>query len=75
MYRYPFSPDQLIQEADWEVYLRETAQSIVEVQSPKRYSNAIKITYYMAVAASGVNTEISQFDWFKSGRIFPVLPA
>lgn len=34
--QYPFTPDQPIQEADWEIYLRETAQSIVEVQSPKR---------------------------------------
>ena len=31
--------------------------------------------YYMAVAASGPNTEILQFDWFISGRIFLVLPA
>ena len=29
----------------------------------------------MAVTASGPNTEISQFDWFVRGRIFPVLPA
>ena len=28
----------------------------------------------MAVEASGRNTEILQFDWFMSGRIFPVLP-
>lgn len=34
--RYPFTPDQAIQEADWEIYLRETAQQIVEVQTPKR---------------------------------------
>ena len=31
--------------------------------------------YYMAVAASGTNTEILQFEWFISGRIFPILPA
>ena len=35
-YRYPFTPDQPVQEADWEVYLRETAQQIVEQQTPKR---------------------------------------
>ena len=34
-----------------------------------------KYFYYMAAAASYPNTEILQFDWFISGRIFPVLPA
>ena len=34
--RYPFTPDQVVQEADWEVYLKETAQQIVEQQTPKR---------------------------------------
>ena len=29
--------------------------------------------YCMAVAANGSNTEILLFDWFMSGRIFPVL--
>ena len=29
----------------------------------------------MPAAASGLNTEIRQFDWFTSGWIFPVLPA
>ena len=29
----------------------------------------------MAVAASGPNMEIVQFDWFISGRIFPILPS
>ena len=29
----------------------------------------------MAVAASGPNTKMMQFDWFTSARIFPVLPA
>ena len=28
----------------------------------------------MAVAASGPNTEILQFDWFTSGHIFSVFP-
>ena len=28
----------------------------------------------MGVAACGANTEILQFDWFMSGRMFPVLP-
>ena len=33
------------------------------------------ITFYCtAVAVSGSNTEILQFDWFISGRIFSVLP-
>ncbi|KAM7426704.1 Subunit of heteropentameric Replication factorC (RF-C) [Porites harrisoni] len=34
--QYPFTPDQVVQEADWEVYLKETAQQIVEQQTPKR---------------------------------------
>ncbi|KXJ11265.1 replication factor C subunit 3 [Exaiptasia diaphana] len=34
--QYPFTPDQSIQEADWEIYLKETAKQIVEVQTPKR---------------------------------------
>ena len=29
----------------------------------------------MAVAASGLNTKILQFDWLISGRTFLVLPA
>lgn len=31
------SPDQPVQEADWEIYLRETANMIVEQQSPRRF--------------------------------------
>lgn len=34
--QYPFSPDQPIQDPDWEVFLKATAQSIIEQQSPKR---------------------------------------
>ena len=37
-FRYPFTPDQPVQEADWEIYLRDTAAQIVEQQSPKRYN-------------------------------------
>ena len=40
--RYPFTPDQPVQEADWEVYLRETAQQIVEQQTPKRQGSELK---------------------------------
>ena len=32
-----------------------------------------KLDYYMAMAASGPDTEILQSDWLISGRIFPVL--
>ncbi|XP_013907466.1 PREDICTED: replication factor C subunit 3 [Thamnophis sirtalis] len=32
----PFTPDQDISEADWEVYLRETANAIVSQQTPQR---------------------------------------
>ncbi|XP_050416209.1 replication factor C subunit 3 [Patella vulgata] len=34
--QYPFSADQNISEPDWEIYLRETANMIVQQQSPKR---------------------------------------
>ncbi|CAK8675082.1 unnamed protein product [Clavelina lepadiformis] len=32
----PFTPDQVVMEPDWEIYLRETANAIVAEQSPKR---------------------------------------
>jgi len=41
--RYPFTPDQHVQEADWEIYLRETAQQIVEQQTPKRYRSSASV--------------------------------
>ena len=31
--------------------------------------------YNVAVADSGLNKEILQFDWFISDQIFPILPA
>ncbi|XP_064608864.1 LOW QUALITY PROTEIN: replication factor C subunit 3-like [Liolophura sinensis] len=34
--QYPFSSDQTVTEPDWELYLRETANLIVQQQSPKR---------------------------------------
>lgn len=34
--QYPFSVDQEVPQTDWEVYLRETANSIVSQQSPQR---------------------------------------
>ena len=34
----------------------------------------VNVSHCMAVPASGPNTQILQFDWFISGRIFPVLP-
>ena len=42
---------------------------------PRDFSPINKRLYYMFVAASGPNTEILQFDFFISGRLFPVLPA
>ena len=36
VYRYPFKPEQDVMEADWELFLRETANMIVEQQSPRR---------------------------------------
>lgn len=35
--RYPFSADQEVPVADWEIYLRETANAIVSQQSPQRW--------------------------------------
>ena len=35
--RYPFSVDQSIPEAEWEVVVRETANLIIEQQSPQRW--------------------------------------
>jgi len=34
--QYPFTADQAIQETDWEVYLKQTGNSIIEQQTPKR---------------------------------------
>jgi len=34
--QYPFSPDQNVSEPDWELFVRETANMIVQEQSPKR---------------------------------------
>merc|ERR1712018_987920 len=34
--KYPFSADQDVAEPDWELYLRETANMIVQEQSPRR---------------------------------------
>ena len=34
--QYPFSNDQEITELDWEIYLKETAQQIVQEQSPRK---------------------------------------
>ena len=36
--QYPFSAQQEIQELDWELYLRETANQIVQEQSPRKLS-------------------------------------
>ena len=37
--RYPFTADQNVPDCDWETFLRETANLIVEQQSPQRYHN------------------------------------
>lgn len=34
--RTPLKPDQEVSEPDWEVYLRETANMIIQQQSPRR---------------------------------------
>lgn len=33
--------DQDVPETDWEVYLRETANAIVSLQSPQRYESEV----------------------------------
>ena len=35
-YRHPFSSDQAVAQPDWELYLRETGNLIIQEQSPKR---------------------------------------
>ena len=34
--QYPFASDQKIVDMDWEIYLKETAQHIVQEQSPRK---------------------------------------
>lgn len=34
--QYPFQPDQSIPDLDWELYLKETAQHIVQEQTPRK---------------------------------------
>ena len=36
--QYPFSGSQPIQDLDWEMYLKETANQIVQEQSPRKLS-------------------------------------
>jgi hypothetical protein len=33
--RYPFKPDQIIQNTDWELYIAQIAREILSEQSPK----------------------------------------
>jgi hypothetical protein len=33
--RYPFKPDQIIQNTDWELYIAQIAREIMSEQSPK----------------------------------------
>jgi len=34
--QYPFSPEQEVNDPDWQLFLRETANMIIQQQSPKR---------------------------------------
>ena len=34
--QYPMSPDQAIMDLDWEIYLKQTAQSILQEQTPRK---------------------------------------
>lgn len=43
--QYPFQDDQAVMEPDWEIYLRQTANSIVSEQSPMRLLEVRKRLY------------------------------
>ena len=47
--QYPFSPDQEIQELDWELYVKETAAQIVAEQSPRKLSEIRSRLYELIV--------------------------
>ena len=34
--QYPFTPDQHVEELDWEVYLKQTAHAILQEQTPTK---------------------------------------
>ena len=34
--QYPFSPDQEVMDLDWETYLKQTAQTILQEQTPRQ---------------------------------------
>ena len=47
--QYPFSAQQEIQELDWELYLRETANQIVQEQSPRKL-NEVRARLYELIS-------------------------
>lgn len=47
--QYPFSATQPIQELDWEVYLKETANQIVQEQSPRKLAE-VRTRLYELIA-------------------------
>lgn len=55
--RYPFSADQEVPVADWEIYLRETANAIVSQQSPQRWERPNK---FVIVGSDGLLKAESQ---------------
>ena len=34
--QYPFAPDQQVMDLDWETYLKQTAQAILQEQTPRK---------------------------------------
>ncbi|XP_075215185.1 replication factor C subunit RfC38 isoform X2 [Lycorma delicatula] len=54
--QYPFTKDQEIAEPDWQVYLRETAKSILAEQTPKKLLEIRSRLYELIV--HGIPTEI-----------------
>ena len=48
VHRYPFTADQSVPDCDWETFLRETANLIVEQQSPQRYVGGVSHAPHIA---------------------------
>merc|ERR1712107_933240 len=74
--QYPFSVTQPIQDLDWEVYLKETANQIVKEQSPRQLAE-VRTRLYELIAHCippevifvGIQTELSQIAAFYEHRL------
>lgn len=54
-YRYPFTPEQKIAEPDWQVFLRDTAKTILQEQSPAKLMVVRTRLYELLVHGIPVN--------------------